>query len=361
MLSYFGTDQSQVQRYIGGGSLRESRLGLMFNAICKIPMQFLILGLGVLVFVFYQFEKPPVFFNEVAWQSAAEHGRSNELKAIEANFAVAHAEQRNHLEAWIKARQSGDAEAELAAQEAVLSSRKAIQAIRIQAKGAADLKNRPPEDQPKDTDYVFINFVLDHLPHGAIGLLIATFFAAALSSKAAELNALGSTTTVDFYQQVFKRKVSDSHYVLASKCFIAFWGMVAICFALFANLTENLIQAVNIVGSIFYGVVLGLFLVAFFLRWIGGTSAFWGALMAQLLVFLLFFSGQISDLLTSIDFQLEWLSNLVYRVCGALNDVRKLSFLWYNLIGCVACVLFSLILQLALSSRPERGMPPSTS
>jgi Na+/proline symporter len=163
---------------------------------------------------------------------------------------------------------------------------------------------------------------LNNLPHGVIGLLVAAFFAAALSSKAAELNALGSTTTIDFYRHVFKREASDAHYVAATKWFTLFWGLVALAFALFANLAENLIQAVNIVGSVFYGVVLALFLVAFFIRWVGGTAIFWAALVAQALVFVLYFS-------------------------------LKISYLWYNFIGCAACVLLSLLIQAVLGSNVQ--------
>jgi Na+/proline symporter len=177
---------------------------------------------------------------------------------------------------------------------------------------------------------VFITFVLDHLPHGVIGLLVAAFFAAALSSKAAELNALGSTTTVDFYRHLLKREASDAHYVAASKWFTLLWGLVALAFALFANLVENLIQAVNIVGSVFYGVVLALFLMAFFVKRVGGTAVFWAALIAQTLVFILY---------------------------SSLN----ISYLWYNFIGCAACMLFSLLLQTVIGPKtgPAQALPAS--
>ena len=191
------------------------------------------------------------------------------------------------------------------------------EAIRAEAKSALLATNA--KLKTNDADYVFITFVLKHLPHGVIGLLVAAFFAAALSSKAAELNALGSTTTVDFYRHIIKRDATDAHYVTASKCFTLLWGLVALAFALFANLAENLIQAVNIVGSVFYGVVLALFLVAFFLRWVGGTAVFWAALAAQMLVFVLYFS-------------------------------LSISYLWYNFIGCAACVIFSIALQAAIGS-----------
>ena len=324
-LSYFGTDQSQVQRYLSGSSLRESRLGLMFNAVCKIPMQAFILLLGVLIFVFYQFERPPVFFNQAAWRYEAEHGSGARLHAVEADFAAAHAEERRQLETWLAARHAGDTAAEATARAAVLQSQARSDAVRDDARQA--LRAAHPGTAANDSDYVFITFILDHLPHGIIGLLVAAFFAAAFSSKAAELNALGSTTTVDFYRHLVRREASDAHYVAASKWFTALWGLVAIGFALGAHLAENLIQAVNIIGSIFYGVVLGLFLSAFFLRRVGGTAVFWAALAAQTLIFALW-AGRAS-----------------------LN----ISYLWYNVIGCGACMLFGLILQAVLGGGSSGG------
>jgi solute:Na+ symporter, SSS family len=323
-LSYFGTDQSQVQRYLHGASLRESRLGLMFNAVCKIPMQFFILLLGALVFVFYQFERPPVFFNEVAWKAQAERASGGRLRALAADFTAVHTEKQQLICAWLDARRAGNSQAAATARAAAVAAEAHSQAIRDETKNV--LHAADPRTSTNDADYVFITFVLGHLPHGMIGLLVAVIFAAALSSKASELNALGATTTVDFYRHVLKRDASDAHYVAASKWFTAFWGLVALAFALFAHLVENLIQAINILGSVFYGVVLGLFLVAFFLRRVGGTAVFWSALTAQALVFGLFFT---------------------------LN----ISYLWYNLIGCAACVLLSLILQAASGARGHTAEP----
>jgi Na+/proline symporter len=313
-LSYFGTDQSQVQRYISGASLRESRLGLMFNAVFKIPMQFFILLLGVLVFVFYQFERPPVFFNQAAWNSGIKDDTGNRLHSLEQEFAAVHIEKERLIHAWLDAKHAGDRKAESEAHAQAQAALDRSEALRTEAR--TTLLAVDPGAKSNDADYVFITFVLHELPHGVIGLLVAAFFAAALSSKAAELNALGSTTTIDFYRHIVKRDASDAHYVTASKWFTLLWGLVALAFALFANLVENLIQAVNIVGSVFYGVVLALFLVAFFFRRVGGTAIFWGALAAQALVFVLYFS---------------------------LN----ISYLWYNFIGCAACVVFSLLIQAA--------------
>jgi Na+/proline symporter len=327
-MSYFGTDQSQVQRYISGSSLRESRLGLMFNAVLKIPMQFFILLLGVMIFVFYQFEQPPVFFNQPAWHQAIRHDSDGKLHALQQEYAAAYAQKEQLIQQWLGAKHTGDARAEAAARAQALAALENGNAVRDKAK--AVMQADDPGVKSNDADYVFVTFILDHLPHGLIGLLVAAFFAAALSSKAAELNALGSTTTIDFYRHLLKREATDAHYVAASKWFTLLWGLVALAFALFANLAENLIQAVNIVGSVFYGVVLALFLVAFFVKWVGGTAIFWSALTAQALVFVLYFS-------------------------------LPISYLWYNFIGCAACVGLSLVIQAALGSggKPAPTLPVS--
>jgi len=324
-LSYFGTDQSQVQRYISGASLRESRLGLMFNAVFKIPMQLFILLLGVLIFVFYQFERPPVYFNQAAWKHEIAQADGHGLQGIETNFVAAHEQEKQRLLSWLKARHAGDPALAASAFKAVIEADDRMSAVRLQASSA--VASRKSKTTTNEADYIFIDFILGELPHGAIGLLVAAFFAAAMSSKAAELNALGSTTTVDFYRHLFKSAASDAHYVAASKCFTIFWGLLAIGFALFANLSENLIQAVNILGSVFYGVVLGLFVVAFFFRRVGGAAVFLAAIAAQALVFALYFS-------------------------------LSISYLWYNLIGCAACVAFSIVLQILMGTA-NGGFPDS--
>jgi len=323
-LSYFGTDQSQVQRYIGGAALREGRLGLMFNALLKIPMQFSILLLGALVFVFYQFEKPPVFFNQTEWRHHEQGANAATFHALDEKFNAAFADKQVKIRAWLKAREAHDAVAESAARAAMLESQTRAGAIRAEAKAA--LVADDPRAKTKDSDYVFITFILDHLPHGVIGLLVAVMFAAALGSKASELNALGTTTTIDLWRHFRPLAAADeARNVRAAKWFTAMWGLVAIAFALYASLAENLIEAINILGSIFYGVVLGIFLVAFFLKRVGGTAVFWGAVTAQVLIFILFF---------------------YYK--------DRVAYLWYNLIGCVACVLFSLVLQLLLGRKAEK-------
>jgi Na+/proline symporter len=318
-LSYFGTDQSQVQRYIGGGSLREGRLGLMFNALLKIPMQFLILLLGALLFVFYQFERPPLFFNQSEWQRHARGPDGSTFLALEERYAVEVADTQKGIRAWLHARTSQDAAEESIARATMLEANRRAAAVRSEAKAA--LVAADPRAKTKDSDYVFITFILAELPHGAIGLLIAVMFAAALSSKAAELNALGTTTTIDFWRHFRPlAAVDEARNVRAAKRFTALWGLFAVAFALFAGFAENLIEAINILGSIFYGVVLGIFLVAFFFRRVGGSAVFFAALAAQALVIVMFFS-------------------------------LTIGYLWYNLIGCAACIALSMLLQAVLGPR----------
>lgn len=315
-LSYFGTDQSQVQRYLGGDSLRESRLGLMFNALLKIPMQFLILLLGALLFVFYQFERPPLFFNQPEWQRHAQGPAGDAFSTLEQRYVVAVGDSEKAIRVWIQTRTSQDSAMEPIARTTMLEANRQTAAIRSEAKAA--LLAVDPRAKTKDSDYVFITFILAKLPHGLIGLLIAVIFAAALNSLAAELNALSTTTTIDFWRYLHPLAAADEvRNVRVARWFTALWGFAGIALALLAGFAENLIEAVNIVGSIFYGVVLGIFLVAFFLRRVGGSAVFFAAVAAQSLVITMFLS---------------------------LN----IGYLWYNLIGCAACIAFSMLLQTVL-------------
>lgn len=316
-LSYFGTDQSQVQRYLTGRSVTESRLGLVFNGIFKVPMQFAILFIGIIVFVFHLFEKPPLHFNPaVSSRVAAE--RSEAWLALEARWDEAFAAQREAATAYLGAAQDAQAKERLRAAHAEASQvRKEAQALIAEA---------VPDDDAKEADFVFISFILTYLPKGLVGLLIAVIFSAAMSSTASELSALGSTTMVDLYKRYRRRKEEDpKHDLWASKVFTVFWGLVAIGFASFASLLDNLIQAVNILGSLFYGTVLGLFVVAFFLKRITATPVFIAALLAEALVLALFFTS-------------------------------NLGFLWFNVIGCAAVVGISLLLQPIVGKRP----PPAS-
>lgn len=331
-LAYFGTDQSQVQRYIGGAALREGRLGLMFNALLKIPMQFFILLLGALLFVFYQFQPAPVFYNRVEWQQHATGSNAATFRALEEKNAALHVVKAEKIRIWLGDRDRGDAVHEPAARAAMLEAQAATEAVHNEAKAA--LIAADPLAKTKDSDYVFIGFILDQLPHGVIGLLIAVMIAAALGSKAGELNALGTTTTIDLWRHFRPLAAHDeARNVRAAKWFTALWGFVAIAFALFAGFAENLIEAINIIGSIFYGVVLGIFLVAFFLKHVGGTAVFWAAVAAQTLIFALYL--------------------LRHRIPGL-----DISYLWYNVIGCGACVVLSLMLQAMLPDQPARVTNP---
>ena len=305
-LAYFGTDQSQVQRYLSGASLTESRLGLLFNALVKVPMQFMILLVGVIVFVFYQFNPPPVFFNEAELNRIRSTPVAAELQEIESAYGRAFLEKKNVLDEWLSTphwRSSSPASRDLKSVEAKLRG------IRERAKDL--IAKADPRAERNDADYVFISFVLKHFPPGLVGLLVAVVLCAAMSATAAALNALGTTTVVDFYQRTVKPGASNDHYLLAAKLFTVFWGIVGVLFAAFASLLDNLIQAVNILGSIFYGPMLGVFLVGFFLKRVGGTPVFWATLLAQLIVVIVF-------------------------------RYSTLGFLWYNVIGCAAVVVLSL-------------------
>jgi hypothetical protein len=289
----------------------------MFNAMLKIPMQFVILMLGALLFVFYQFAPHPVFFNRAEWSL---HARDGRFRAIEAEHAAALAQTQSAVLAWTQARASDDLARQATARAAMVAASDRAQAIRAEARAA--LLAADPRAKTKDSDYVFITFIVTQLPHGAVGLLVAALFAAALSSKASELAALGTTTTIDFWRHFQPLAAADeARNMRVARRFTAVWGIFAVAFALFAGFAENLIEAINILGSIFYGVLLGLFLVAFFLRRVGGSAVFFAALAAQALVIVMYFS-------------------------------LAIGYLWYNLIGCAACVILSLALQAIL---PRHG------
>ena len=320
-LSYFGTDQSQVGRYLAGRSVTESRLGLLFNGILKIPMQFFILFVGILVFVFYQFTAPPLFFNGSLRTRVQATAHAEELAGIEAKWAQVQADKRTEVERYLAARKAGDGSAEASARERLQAAAQEASTLRKDAK--AVVARALPGVETKDSDYIFITFVKDWLPSGLFGLLISVILAAAMSSVSGELSALGTTTTIDFYKRVIRREASERHILLASKAFTVFWGIVAVSFASFASLLDNLIQAVNILGSIFYGTVLGLFLVAFFLRSVRGHAVFVAALISQATVVGLF-------------------------------KFTNLGYLWFNVVGCTLVVLLGLAIQ-AVMPRASPG------
>ncbi|MEQ9299614.1 MAG: sodium:solute symporter [Cyclobacteriaceae bacterium] len=321
-LSYFGTDQSQVGRYLGGKNMTESKVGLMFNAMLKIPMQFFILLVGAMLYVFYIFYVPPVHFNQTLLQGAKEENQLRYqglesyhldmgLRRIESGEWMAMALRRDDdvmLEAATKSFYTWDAE---------------MKKARTEMEGL--IKAAEPEAEMDDSDYVFLTFILTFLPTGLVGLLIAVIFSAAMSSTSSEINALASTSVVDYYKRLFKKDGTDKHYVIMSKLLTLIWGLIAIVFAIFANNSENLIEAVNIVGSLFYGTILGIFLVAFFFKFIQGTPVFVAALIAQVTVI----------------------------VCHVLsvNGVIGLGYLWYNVIGCMLTIILGIALQPILGKK----------
>ncbi|MDE0769893.1 MAG: sodium:solute symporter, partial [Opitutaceae bacterium] len=319
-LSYFGTDQSQAQRYMSGQSVRDSRLGLMFNALLKVPMQFMILLLGVLVFVFYQWEKPPATFLPDSIVQEIVDTETDTYRNYEDAFDTVFDSQRVALTDYVDAVRSGDEASIKAVKARVETSGQEIRDART------DLRDHIAEmagaASMKDSDYVFIHFILNELPVGLIGLLVAVILCAAMSSTASELSALATISTVDFYQRYINKRSDDTHTKLISRIFTAVWGGLAILFALFASMVESLIEAVNIVGSLFYGTVLGLFLAAFFIKRVGANAAFVAALIAQVTVLVVYFT-----------------------------DFVEIGYLWYNLIACFLVIVLSLMLQPIVGGR----------
>ena len=305
-LSYFGTDQSQVQRYLSGKSLKESQIGLVMNGVLKIPMQFFILLVGVMVFIFYQFEPSPINFNPKAIAAIKKSEVAEAFNLLELKNKDTQKEIRTMLL---------NKTLSASFQEEITQLNTTEKAQRQEAKDL--IKSIDPSLETNDKDYVFISFILGHLPTGLIGLLLAVIFSAAMSSSASELNALAATTTIDLYQRNILEK-SPAHYVTVSKGFTLLWGIIAILFASIGNLFENLIQLVNIIGSVFYGTILGIFLVAIFIKHVKAKSVFWAAIISEGIVLLLF-----------------------------SNNV--VSFLWLNLIGAILTVIFALFLQIMLS------------
>ncbi|OOG72364.1 sodium:solute symporter [Algoriphagus sp. A40] len=320
-LSYFGSDQSQVGRYLSGQTLTQSRMGLIMNGFLKIPMQFVILFIGVMVFVFYQFIQPPVIFNQVQTDKLRQSEYASEYEGVEQKYKASFESGKLAYEEMLTAIDAGEEEKA----DLVKSQIKEIKAeqglIREEAK-ALILKNDPTAET-RDTDYIFMRFVMDYLPKGVVGLLFAVIFCAAMSSSSSELNALGSTSTIDLYKRSIKKDASDHHYLMSSKFFTAFWGLGAILFATYASLFENLIQAINLLGSLFYGTILGVFIVGFFMKFVKGRAVFIAALLSQALILLIHFKNGI----------------------GILGFHWDIGFLWYNAVGCIAVMLFGAILQ----------------
>lgn len=311
-LSYFGTDQSQVQRYLSGRSVKEMQLGLIFNGLLKVPMQFFILLVGVMVFVFYQFNQAPLNFNPAAQEAVLNSVNAEEYKELmQANELLQEEKQETAIRFGKSLNNTSISE------DKVYSDKmRELDAAEILNRERARelIKASGNKVETNDKDYVFIHFILNNLPRGLIGLLLAVILSAAMSSTASELNALGSTTTIDLYKRNVVGERSDAHFVRMSKLFTLGWGVIAIFFATFANLFDNLIQLVNIIGSIFYGNVLGIFLLAFFVTYIKSNAVFIAALITQVIVVLL------------------W-------------NYDVMPYLWLNLAGCFLVMTIAFIIQ----------------
>ena len=317
-LSYFGTDQSQVQRYLSGKSVRESQMGLIMNGLLKVPMQFFILLVGVMVFVFYQFNESPLNFNPSAIENVRNSEFSSSLIDLENEKKELDLVIRDQQILYVNTQNNNERKA---ISENILHLNSIKQDLRDQTKKLITKAN--PDAETNDKDYVFIYFILNNLPRGLIGLLLAVILSAAMSSTASELNALASTTAIDLYKRNISDK-SDKHYVKASKWFTLLWGVIAISIACVANLFDNLIQLVNIIGSIFYGNVLGIFLLAFFIKYVQSTSVFIAALITQFFIIIFWY-------------------------------IDLMPYLWLNLVGCSLVMFIAILIQFSVKKKTNQS------
>lgn len=320
-LSYFGTDQSQVGRYLTGKSVTQSRLGLVMNGLLKVPMQFFILLIGVMVFAFYQFHQPPVFFNQVEVNKIEKSAYKAEYEQLENDYKIAHQQKEVQVNQLVGAIHANDEIAINQSREQLQIADKKGNDIREQVKKL--MEKNDPKAETNDGNYVFLRFVTGQLPVGIIGLLIAVIFLASMGSMASGLNSLASTTVVDFYKRIFKKTETDGRYLWASRWSTVAWGLFCIVTALYASKIGNLIEVVNILGSLFYGTILGIFLVAFYMKKINGTAVFYSAIIAE--GFIVY----------------AWLTDLT-------------AFLWLNVIGCALVMGFAYLIQLVLNNSSKQ-------
>ncbi|WP_291870387.1 sodium:solute symporter [Maribacter sp.] len=321
-LSYFGTDQSQVQRYLSGKSIRESQLGLVFNGIFKIPMQFFILLIGVMVFVFYQYNPSPLNFNPSATETVLNSEFKEDYSILQKNQVELEEEKRIAQNKFSAALDLKEYTAVEEAKQHIKQINRKDSLNRVTAKTIIKKANKNTETN--DKDYVFIHFILNNLPKGLIGLLLAVILSAAMSSTASELNALGTITALDLYKRNQTTDKTENHYVAASKWFTLLWGVIAILIACIANLFDNLIQLVNIIGSVFYGNVLGIFLLAFFFKYIKGNAVFFAAVLTQLIIFIIYY----------------------YSIHIYSSGEEKLGYLWLNFIGAALVIFIAFMFEI---------------
>ena len=303
-LAYFGCDQSQVQRYLSGKSIEQSRLSLLLNAMAKVPMQFFILFIGAMVFVFFVFERPPVLFQPVELSNLRGNPR---LHAIEQRYEQAFAQRKEAAQQYLRDDRAGN---KAARQTNLIRFQTAERELNEAHAAGEQLVGK----DFNDTNYIFLSFVTRYLPAGLVGLLIAVIFSAAMSSTSGEINSLATVTVIDIYRRHINRNGSDHHYLTASRIATVFWGCVAVGFAQYGSSFGALIQAVNIIGSLFYGGLLGVFVLAFFFKSVGPNGAFFGVLAGEAAIF-------------------------------AANFLTHISFLWFNVIGCVVVVATGLVVS----------------
>ena len=334
MLSYFGTDQSQVQRYLAAKNITQSRMGLLVNGLVKIPMQFIILFIGAMVFVFFQFVTPPLFFNPVETEKVKSSSYSSEYSQLETEFESLQKQKREKLREMLEFSSQPKADPPMSEslssgfrQSSIIDVNKELDKIsvreqEIRSSAIEIIKKNNPEADTNDTNYIFITYIVNYLPVGLIGLLLAAIIAASMSSTSAELNSLASTSMIDIYKRMINKNAKDEHYLRFSKFATIGWGIYAIAFALLASELGSLIEAVNILGSLVYGTILGIFLVAFYTKKISGNSVFVSAIIAEGVVLY-------SYLFTSI------------------------PFLWYNVIGCLVVIILSFAINPLLGINSE--------
>jgi SSS family solute:Na+ symporter len=320
-LSYFGTDQSQVQRYLGGSSIRQSRLGLLVNGMVKVPMQFIVLFIGAMIFVFYQFVTPPLFFNPVETARIKSSSYGEAYARLETDYHRLYGEKQEQIKKMLAAMENRKEEDLADSLQELRRTKESEMGIRQEA--IQLIKRNSPLAETNDTNYIFLSFVTRFLPAGLVGLILAAILSASMSSSAAELNALASVTVIDIYKRLVRRNASDGHYLAVSKFATVFWGLYAIGFAQFANHLGSLIEAVNKMGSLFYGTILGIFFIAFFFKNIGGNATFFAAITSELTVLACYF-------------------------------FTKIPYLWLPVIGCLGLVALAHFLNPLLPEKKKR-------
>ncbi len=341
-LSYFGTDQSQVGRYLTAKTLTESRIGLLMNGLVKVPMQFLILLVGALVFTFYQFNQPPIFFNETQVEKIKSSPYNDSLQVLQKQYTQLSEKKQALVREYIGDYKSGkDARESSAALQEVNSQ---TEALRTDFKKILDKED--VRGDSNDTNYIFLRFVVDHMPKGLVGLLIAIIFIASWGSIAAALNSLSSSTVVDIHKKFVNKECTAAEDYSLSKWYTFGWGVFSIIIAQFAGNMGSLIEAVNVLGSLFYGVILGIFLVAFYLKRVSGQAVFYSAVLVELIIILSFIWPWIMKQWPSLP------GILPVAIDRFMLVMSSISFLWLNAIGAIGVVIFALVFQLFSKRQP---------